>query len=56
MDSMVMINIMLVILRFIEVQPKLEDEYIGLGFFIDFVCEPAKIGEFMGKIEELGDN
>lgn len=50
MDIGVMITIMLLILKFIEFQPSIEDQYVSLGFFVDFICEPARSSEFLKKI------
>jgi hypothetical protein len=49
-DVKVMVSIMILLLKFLEFQPKLEDDYVSVGFFVDFICQPKRIDLFLAQI------
>lgn len=49
----VLIEFMLLAMRFMDFVPQLEDQYISLGYFIEYINSEAKVDKFLKKAKEL---
>lgn len=52
-DMNVLIEFMLLVIKFMDFVPQLEDQYISLGFFIEYINSQDKVDKFLKRAKDL---